>query len=192
MEAGYSFTVLPAEGAEEESPRFSTEPDALVIRNSYRKAKWVADRLMADKEALDALQADFPGSRLLVLGCDTIAYLPSADSSKGVEILGKPIDREDARRMLTALSGSDHAVVSGVTLIDPFTGTERTASDLTTLVMDRLTDEMIESYLDSGAWWGKAGAFGYQDGNDWLHKKSGSESNIVGLPLELLARLLAE
>jgi septum formation protein len=56
--------------------------------------------------------------------------------------------------------------------------------------MDPLSDEELEAYLDSGAWEGKAGAFGYQDGLDWVHVLEGSESNVVGLPLELLARLL--
>ena len=56
--------------------------------------------------------------------------------------------------------------------------------------MDPLTDEMLESYLDSGKWEGKAGAFGYQDGNDWLHVISGTESNVVGLPMERLSEIL--
>jgi septum formation protein len=56
--------------------------------------------------------------------------------------------------------------------------------------MDPLTDEQIEHYLDTDGWVGKAGAFGYQDGLDWVHVLEGSESNVVGLPLERLAVLL--
>ena len=48
----------------------------------------------------------------------------------------------------------------------------------------------LDRYLDSNRWQGKAGAFGYQDGNDWVRVVRGSESNVVGLPLELLERLL--
>jgi septum formation protein len=58
--------------------------------------------------------------------------------------------------------------------------------------MDAITDEEIESYLKTNAWEGKAGAFGYQDGLDWVHVETGSESNVVGLPMELLAKMLGE
>jgi septum formation protein len=62
----------------------------------------------------------------------------------------------------------------------------------TTMRMDVLSNEQIEEYLDSGQWEGKAGAFGYQDRVGWLHIVEGSESNVIGLPLELLAAMLAE
>jgi Rrf2 family protein len=62
----------------------------------------------------------------------------------------------------------------------------------TTLRMDRLTNEQLDSYLASGEWEGKAGAFGYQDRLGWVHVIEGSESNVVGLPLELLAEMLRE
>jgi len=63
--------------------------------------------------------------------------------------------------------------------------------EITTLVMERLTDAELENYLATGDWQGKAGAFGYQDGLDWVRVVSGSESNVVGLPLELLERMIA-
>jgi septum formation protein len=56
--------------------------------------------------------------------------------------------------------------------------------------MDHLSDVQIEEYLDSNEWQGKAGAFGYQDRLGWVHIVEGSESNVVGLPLELLAEML--
>ena len=57
--------------------------------------------------------------------------------------------------------------------------------------MAALSEAMLEDYLDSMLWEGKAGAFGYQDGKDWLQVLgSGSESNVVGLPMERLAELL--
>jgi len=64
--------------------------------------------------------------------------------------------------------------------------------DRTTLRMDTLAPEQIDDYLATGLWEGKAGAFGYQDGFPWLHVVKGSESNVVGLPMELLARMLAK
>jgi septum formation protein len=63
--------------------------------------------------------------------------------------------------------------------------------DVTRLVMDPISNEQLSEYLDTGAWEGKAGAFGYQDGLDWVHVIEGSESNVVGLPMELLAKMLA-
>ena len=53
--------------------------------------------------------------------------------------------------------------------------------------MDDLSDEAVEEYLATGEWQGKAGAFGYQDRLGWVHVVSGSESNVVGLPMEMLS-----
>lgn len=64
--------------------------------------------------------------------------------------------------------------------------------DRTTLRMDVLSPDQLDEYLASGQWEGKAGAFGYQDGYDWLHIVEGSPSNVVGLPMELLAKMLAK
>jgi septum formation protein len=58
--------------------------------------------------------------------------------------------------------------------------------------MDTLTDSQLNEYIESGAWEGKAGAFGYQDRLGWVHIVEGSESNVVGLPMEMLADMLAE
>jgi septum formation protein len=63
---------------------------------------------------------------------------------------------------------------------------------ITRLRMDRLRTAQLDDYLASGQWQGKAGAFGYQDRLGWVHVIEGSESNVVGLPLELLAAMLAE
>jgi predicted house-cleaning NTP pyrophosphatase (Maf/HAM1 superfamily)/very-short-patch-repair endonuclease len=63
---------------------------------------------------------------------------------------------------------------------------------VTRLRMDQLSEEQLDQYLASGQWEGKAGAFGYQDSLDWVHVVEGSESNVVGLPMELLAEMLAE
>ena len=56
--------------------------------------------------------------------------------------------------------------------------------------MDELEEQQLEDYLETDAWQGKAGAFGFQDGLDWVHILEGSESNVVGLPLERLAQLI--
>ena len=56
--------------------------------------------------------------------------------------------------------------------------------------MDPISDAELEDYLDSGLWQGKAGAFGYQDRPGWLHLITGSESNVVGMPMELVVQML--
>ena len=61
---------------------------------------------------------------------------------------------------------------------------------VTTLRMDTLSAAQLDEYLAGDQWQGKAGAFGYQDRTGWVHVLEGSESNVVGLPLELLAEML--
>ncbi len=121
----------------------------------------------------------------LILACDTVA------EHEG-QILGKPTDLDQARRMLGTLRGREHRVFSGVCLWDVASGRRRVEVDITRLRMDPLSDEAIESYLATGQWEGKAGAFGYQDRLGWVHVLEGSESNVVGLPMELLSRMLED
>ena len=94
--------------------------------------------------------------------------------------------------MLELLRGRVHHVYSGLCLWRRPDNCRWVDVDVTRLVMDPITDAQLETYLDTEAWWGKAGAFGYQDGWDWIRILEGSESNVVGLPLELLNRLLRE
>ena len=94
--------------------------------------------------------------------------------------------------MLTLLSGSPHRVWTGVCLWATFRKDPDVRVDVTTLIMDRLSDEQLQKYLDSGMWQGKAGAFGFQDRLGWIHISQGSQSNVLGLPMELLAEMLTE
>jgi septum formation protein len=94
--------------------------------------------------------------------------------------------------MLTQLSGREHRVISGICLWPLTNSPPLVRVAITRLRMDPLTDSQLDEYLHSGAWKGKAGAFGYQDRLGWVHIIEGSESNVVGLPMELLAEMLAE
>ena len=85
--------------------------------------------------------------------------------------------------MLSLLRGKQHRVHSDYAS-DSSEDKTTLQLDTTTLVMDDVSDEQLESYLDTNLWEGKAGAFGYQDGWDWLHIIEGSESNVIGLPME--------
>jgi nucleoside triphosphate pyrophosphatase len=168
QQAGYTFRVVPPHESAEDEPRPNESPQQLVARLARQKAGDVARGI----------------ERGLVIGCDTVA-------ESGGLILGKPADRGDARRMLAALRGQEHRVYSGLCLWRRPDDRMWQDVEITTLVMERLTDAELENYLATGDWQGKAGAFGYQDGLDWVRVVSGSESNVVGLPLELLERMIA-
>jgi len=168
--AGYEFEVCPpSEAAECESGiRGGETPSQLVARLACQKAANVAGRI----------------DQGLVLGCDTVVECDG-------QILGKPTDEGHARAMLEALRGREHRVLSGLCLWQVPGGRSTVDVAVTTLRMDELAPRQLDEYLASGQWAGKAGAFGYQDGLDWVHVVEGSQSNVVGLPMELLSEMLA-
>jgi len=180
-DVGISFEVFPATEDAEDGIKENESPEDYAKRLAFQKAENVVKRLPV------GLVSPSTSSSTIVVSCDTLVF--SND-----EILGKPKDREDARRMLRLLRGTEHHVISGLCLwnISDNISDRKiiTESDSTVLRMDAISDREIEQYLDTKQWTGKAGAFGYQDGYDWLHIIQGSESNVVGLPLELLAKLL--
>ncbi len=164
--AGYRFDVMPPVDVDE-SARPGEAPEELVARLARRKAADVARRI----------------DRGVVLGCDTVVECEG-------RMLGKPRDREHARDILLALSGREHRVLSGLCLWPVPGGHPDVRVAQTLLRMDRLTPEQLAEYLAGGQWAGKAGAFGYQDRLGWVHVVEGSPSNVVGLPMELLAEML--
>jgi septum formation protein len=167
-EAGYEFEVVPANESVECGGACSREsPAEMVARLAYEKAADVARRV----------------GRGLIVGCDTVAECDG-------QILGKPPNANLARRMLELLRGREHRVLSGLCVWDYPARQPDTRVAVTHLRMDLLTDAQIDEYLDSYQWEGKAGAFGYQDRHGWLHVVKGSESNVVGLPMELLTEML--
>jgi septum formation protein len=168
-EAGYDFEVETPDDDAETGFSGGESPARFAIRMAWQKAGNVAARHDTG----------------LFLGCDTIVVCEG-------EILGKPRDIHDARRILQLLRGQEHDVISGVCLWSRPSDQRVTAYETTRLVMDRVDDQALEAYLLTGLWEGKSGAFGFQDGLDWVHITEGSESNVVGLPLELLARMLSE
>lgn len=168
-EAGYRFQIVkPADSAECGVCSGETPPE-LVARLAYQKAADVATRVDPS----------------LILACDTIAECQG-------QVLGKPQNEDHAKTMLTLLSGREHRVYSGLCLWQVPGGEPLVEVDRTTLRMDDLSPKQIDDYLATGLWEGKAGAFGYQDGFEWLHVVDGSESNVVGLPMELLGRMMAK
>lgn len=200
-EQGYQFEILPSqdgieENAEQNELREAT-PVEFVAGLAYIKAQNViarlnaADGLERGELAQKFLQQGIPNDKpFVVVSCDSVAVCKD-------RILGKPDDRADAERMLRLLSGSRHAVHTGlcVWLTDPSGKTSDKIVrrvETSILQMEILDDDRLSSYLDGGKWEGKAGAFGYQDGNDWLTLVSGTASNVVGLPVETLGIVLTD
>ncbi len=166
--------MAPADEVEAGAPprRADESLEDHVVRLARAKARAVA-AILPDGSA------DGP-----ILACDTLSEVNGTP-------LGKPADREDARRMLLALSGRTHRVVTGVCLWPP-TATEPACDTAeSVLEMGRLDEEFLEWYLASGMWIGKAGACGFQDERLPLRLLTGSASNVVGLPLELVRTMLA-
>ena len=178
-EAGWDVTVCPAPEAAEAAapPRGASESlEHYVVRLAVAKADAVAATGMAG----------------LILACDTLSEVDG-------EALGKAADEAEARQMLERLSGRTHRVVTGVCLWPrplPSAGITAeppvTASAESILAMGDLTPDFLDWYLASGLWLGKAGACGFQDERLPLRLVSGSPSNVVGLPLELISTMLEQ
>lgn len=166
---GYRFRVLEPDSHAECGICSRETPPEVVARLAYQKAANVIDKIDSG----------------LVLACDTVAECVAI-------ILGKPEDREHARQMLTRLRGRSHSVYSGICLWDKASAHRLVRVDVSHLWMEPISDQQLDAYLDSEQWVGKAGAFGFQDGPDWIRLDRGSASNVVGLPMELLGEMLVD
>jgi septum formation protein len=136
--------------------------------------------------ALKARAVARRGARGLILGADTVGFA-------GGRVLGKPADRADALRMLRAISGTVHEVLTGWCLLRTRDRLEISGVERTTITMRTWALDEFEAYLDSGAWVGKSGAYGLSHPHDpFVTHIAGSPSNVIGVPLERLAAVIAE
>lgn len=193
--AGIPFTVQPADI--DESPRDGESPRDFAERLAREKAL-----------AVSAVRPDD-----CVLGADTIVVIDET-------ILGKPRDADDAARMLRKLSGRTHEVITGVCLVGkevasgqwPVTSENQprpparinerlttenrqlaTASGTTLVTMCDLTDDDIRAYVATGEPMDKAGAYAIQGrASRWIPRIEGDYSNVVGLPVALVWKMLRE
>lgn len=169
--AGLTFDVVPADI--DEIVRPGETPTTYVARLSEEKATAVAGRLRGDA---------------IVLAADTTVDVDG-------HILEKPVDDDDARRMLRLLSGRTHQVHTGVTVAwFPEPGSRGTTIVVETAVtFSELSEAAIDWYLSTGEHVGKAGAYGIQGvAGAFVERLDGSVTNVIGLPLaETLAQLAA-
>jgi septum formation protein len=118
----------------------------------------------------------------LIIASDTLVYAFG-------EFLGKPKDRDDARRMIGMLSGRSHSVVSGIYL--SYNGKECLTADETLVFFDTMTDGEIERYIESYEPYDKAGGYAVQGlASLYINRLEGDYFNVVGLPVNLLFKTL--
>jgi septum formation protein len=178
--AGIAITVQPTN-----VPELSVDGEA---------PKACAERLAREKAW--TVFKDRPND--FVLGADTIVVV-------GAEILGKPKNAADAARMLRLLSGRTHQVMTGVCLMGPRAAPASnqgsktdlplgdTRSETTVVTMTELTDDEIRAYIATGEPMDKAGAYAIQGmASRWIPRIEGDYSNVVGLPVALVYRMLRE
>jgi septum formation protein len=173
-QAGFSFTVKAADIDESVLP--GEDPEAYVTRLAREKAQAVfrlEGRVTSDEGR---------GDDVVVLGADTTVVLDG-------EILGKPVDKADAARMLRALSGRTHRVITGVAVVTG-RGVE-VAAEVTEVRFCELSDTEIAAYVETGEPMDKAGAYGIQGrAGKWIPRIEGCYFNVVGLPLARVATML--
>jgi septum formation protein len=166
--AGYKFKVFVPDINESAFSAESLEPGEYAKQLALVKAKSVA--------------AKFPDC--LVIGADTIADLNG-------EIIGKPADAKEAEQITRKLFSAPHKVITGVALVRLSDGTEIVESDTTVVYPKHMSAEQIAEHIKSGSWRDKADAYAIQENSDeFVEKIDGSLTNVMGLPMELLKRLL--
>lgn len=159
---GIKFSAVPSNFRENMSPRIS--PDKLALRISRGKAEAVALRF----------------KNAIVIGADTFLIF-------GNKIFGKPKNTQDAKRILTQLSGKRHVVITGFTIIDAKSGKIASRIVKSDVYFKKLTPRVIDYYMKMVYVLDKAGAYAIQDhGFLLIEKIRGDYFNIVGLPLDAL------
>jgi septum formation protein len=168
-DAGIAFNVMSSAVDETLIPGESAND--LVIRLAKAKAELVAARAVGPA---------------IVIAADTAVLLDG-------QILGKPKNSEDARNMLTRLSGRTHSVMTGVALVRLPDAEQRDFVETTQVHFDTLPEDEITRYLDTDEAFDKAGAYGIQGrAGRYIPRIDGCYFNVVGLPLARLWRVLEE
>jgi septum formation protein len=165
--AGLAFEILPA-NIEEPSGEGVSDPRAYVENVAWQKAAAVASRIESG----------------LVLAADTVGWLNGA-------VIGKPADEADARRILRALGGTVHELWTGAILWRRPGDVQIAWQEVSRVSFKQLTDAELDAYLATRTWQGCSGAYAIQpEGDPYVRLLEGSMSNVIGLPMETLERLL--
>ncbi|MFH0985062.1 MAG: Maf family protein [Candidatus Omnitrophota bacterium] len=159
-----------------------------VVSSAYRE-RWcrkTAPEILCVRHAIGKVRkAILPESGRFVLGGDTIVW----HRGRG---LGKPKSRAEALRMLRGLAGKKHAVYTGLALWDRSKGRMLTGYSKTDVWMKSVAETWLQKYVDTIHSFDKAGAYAIQGRPKIVSRIVGSYSNVVGLPKELLRKMLKE
>lgn len=165
--AGYSIEVIPSRVDEPTGQGF-TDPRHYVMTVSWRKAAAVAPKVNDG----------------IIIAADTVGWLDG-------EVIGKPADVDDARRILTSLAGREHELWTGVVLWRRPDHVQLIWQECTRLFFRALSSAELDAYLATNTWVGRSGAYAIQEKNDpFLSIVEGSLTNVIGLPMESLERNL--
>ncbi len=172
LDAGFDFTIQPANVDESLAPGEAVE--AYVARIAQAKAHAVAGRALAD------------GTPAIVIAADTVVLA-------GKQILPKPKDADDARRMLRLLDATTHEVLTGLFVIRAYDGISFAHLERTRVEFTRISDIDIDAYIQTKEPFDKAGAYGIQGiGGRFVRKVDGCYFNVMGLPLSRLWEILRQ
>ncbi|MEM9416232.1 MAG: Maf family protein [Planctomycetota bacterium] len=186
-DAGLAFTQHAPPFADPDQPE-ETQPHSLPEAEQYAAG-------LAMQKALSMVQQ--VEHHALILAADTLCVSMSPGMTG--TLIGKPTGRADAKAMITGFMNRDHAVVSGVALLEmnagqTVDGSARTAfAETARVTLGGVPDDEIERYLDSGGWEGKAGGYNLFDRQDagWPITVTGDPTTVVGLPMRRLVDVLA-
>jgi septum formation protein len=167
-EAGYKFNVVPSQINEASFPTKGASPIEYAKQLALAKAKAVAEK--------------YPDS--LVIGADTVVDFDG-------RIVGKPRDARDAEMITKMLFSKPHKVITGLALVCEARKLQIVEADTTVVYPKKLTDSQIADHIASGVWRDKSGAYAIRENADpFVDHIEGSMTNVMGLSLELLKRLL--
>ena len=166
-QAGYTSEVTPSNVDE------PTGEGVRDIRRFVQEVAWLKAAAVAQRTPEG-----------IVLAADSVGWI-------GGQVIAKPADREDARRILRLLRGQEHELWTGVILWRRPDNIQLAWQEASRVAFQELSDAEIERYLDTRLWEGCSGAYAVQGPDDpYVRVVEGTVSNVVGLPIETLARLL--
>lgn len=171
-QVGVRHAVLPASVDDGELGHAShVNPAEWVAALAYLKAASSAQLLIAEMQSERA-------PNTVVIGADTVCV-------HNGEVLGQPGDRNEAHAMILSMSDAEHEVLTGIAIIDPITGRREIFIDRSIVRVGAIPESEIVSYLESGQWRGKAGAYNITErlAAGWPIDFDGDETSIVGIPM---------
>lgn len=168
QKSGYKFSVVVSDVEESNCRYTGLKPAEYAKQLALAKAKAVA------KHYPDAV----------VIGADTIADFEG-------RIIRKPQDEKHAEQITRKLFSKPHKVITGLAIVRLSDNLQLVESDTTIVYPRKMTEQQIAKHIKSGTWQGKAGAYAIQEtGDEFVERIEGSLTNVMGLPMELLQKML--